>query len=179
MMIGTVENSSMRWQTVKPSILGINTSSSTRSGECASTCSSACWPSLAGTTSYSSNSRLRVTRRRSWGSSSAATIVVFLTGIAHAPLRSSRSHERCQTLFCSVHRKPHMERTASTRAARSPDQAIMELDDVLANRQPQTKTIDFPRQSCIHPVEAIENPVKVFIGNAQPMIADTDLHHLP
>src|SRR6266566_6888762 len=72
-----------------------------------------------------------------------------------------------------------MECTASARAARSPDQAIMELDDVLANRQPQTKTIDLPRQSGIHPVEAVEDPVKVFIGNAQPMIADTDLHHLP
>ncbi len=45
-----------------------------------------------------------------------------------------------------------MERAASGRATLSPDQAIMELDDVLANREPQTKTIDLPRQSCIHPV---------------------------
>ena len=72
-----------------------------------------------------------------------------------------------------------MERAASGRATLSPDQAIMELDDVLANREPQTKTIDLPRQSCIHPVEAVEDPVKMFSGNAQPIIADTDLHQLP
>src|SRR5947209_4907860 len=179
MMIGTVENSRMRWQTVKPSILGIITSSSTRSGACASTCSSASTPSIVGRTSYPSNSRLRVTRRRSCGSSSAATIVVFLAGIIHTPLRSSRSYERCYTLFCSVHRKPHMEHTSSGRTALGPDQAIVELDDVLANREPQTKTIDLPCQSCIDPVKAIEDPLKVFRGNAQPIIADTDFHHLP
>ena len=72
-----------------------------------------------------------------------------------------------------------MQGTASSRAALSPDQAIKELDDVLANREPQTKTIHLPRQSGIHPVKAIEDPLKVFRGNAQPMIADTDLHHLP
>ena len=72
-----------------------------------------------------------------------------------------------------------MERAASGRATLSPDQAIMELDDVLANREPQTKTIDLPRQSCIHAVEAVEDPVEMFSGNAQPIIADTDLHQLP
>ena len=72
-----------------------------------------------------------------------------------------------------------MERAASRLATLSPDQAIMELDDVLTNREPQTKTIDLPRQSCIHPVETGEDPVKMFSGNAQPIIADTDLHQLP
>ena len=72
-----------------------------------------------------------------------------------------------------------MERAASSWATLSPDQAIMEFDDVLANRQPQTKTIDLPRQSGIHAVEAVEDPVKVFRRNAQPIIADTDLHQLP
>ena len=72
-----------------------------------------------------------------------------------------------------------MERAASGRATLSPDQAIMELDDVLANGEPETKTIDLPRQSGIHAVEAVEDAVKVFLGNAQPMIADRDLHQLP
>ena len=71
-----------------------------------------------------------------------------------------------------------MERAASARATLSPDHAIMELDDVLANREPQTKTIDLPCQSGIHAMEAVEDPVKVFSGNAEPIIADTDLHHL-
>ena len=71
-----------------------------------------------------------------------------------------------------------MECAASGRATLSPDHAIVELDDVLANREPQTKTIDLPRQSCIDPVEAVEDPVKMFRGNAQPIIADTDLHQL-
>ena len=72
-----------------------------------------------------------------------------------------------------------MERAASGRATLSPDHAIMEFDDVLANREPQTKSTLLPRQSCIHAVEAVEDPVKVFSGNAQPIIADTDLHQLP
>ena len=38
-----------------------------------------------------------------------------------------------------------MERAASARAALGPDHAIMELDDVLANREPQSKAIDLPR----------------------------------
>ena len=72
-----------------------------------------------------------------------------------------------------------MEGAASGRATLSPDHAIVELDDVLANGEPQTKTIDLPRQLCIHPMEAVEDPVKMFNGNAQPIIADTDLHQLP
>ena len=72
-----------------------------------------------------------------------------------------------------------MQRASSVRATFGPDQAIMELDDILANRQPQTQTALLPRQSFIHPMEAIEDALKVFCGNTQPMIAHTELYHLP
>ncbi len=71
-----------------------------------------------------------------------------------------------------------MHGAASARAALGPDQAMMELDDMLTNREPQAKSIDLSGQSRIHTVEALEDPLKLVGRNTQAVIAHTDIHHL-
>jgi hypothetical protein len=71
-----------------------------------------------------------------------------------------------------------MECASSTRTTHGPDDAIMELDNMLANRQANSKTIDLSSQLCVHAVETIEDPIKMFGSNTQAMVAHTDLQHL-
>src|SRR6266702_5873992 len=60
------------------------------------------------------------------------------------------THKRCWTcsLLLPGHRKLHMERASSGRAAFCPDHAFMEFDNAFANRQAKAEAIDLPRNSC-------------------------------
>ena len=64
-----------------------------------------------------------------------------------------------------VYGKPDMEGASSSGATLGPDEAAMQLDQVLADGQAKPQAIDFSRQPCIHTMEALEDTLNVFGGN--------------
>jgi hypothetical protein len=83
---------------------------------------------------------------------------------AYSPLMYSCTCQRCQTLFFFTGREPHMKRTATAWATLGPDDALMELDNTLTNRQAQAETVDLAGQTRIHPMKAFKDTIKVFRG---------------
>ncbi len=72
-----------------------------------------------------------------------------------------------------------MERASSGWAAFSPDNTIMEFDNVFAQRQAKTETIDLPDQTVVHTMEAIKDAPKVLGRNTQAVITHTDFEDAP
>ncbi len=72
-----------------------------------------------------------------------------------------------------------MERASSGWAAFSPDNAIMEFDNVFAHRQAKTETIDLPDQAIVHTMEALKDAPKMLGRNTQAVITHTDFQDAP
>ena len=71
-----------------------------------------------------------------------------------------------------------MECASASRTALGPDDAMVEFDQVLANRQPKAQATRLAGQAGIHTVETIKNAIQMLRRNTQPVIADTDFQQV-
>ena len=67
------------------------------------------------------------------------------------------------------------EGDAFSRAAFGRDLALVEMDAVLHDREPQPRPADFPASPLVDPVEPLEDPVDVFRGDADAIVRETEI----
>src|SRR5690606_24917411 len=173
MMIGTWDRLRSSRHTSTPEMCGSITSSSTRSGCTASNTSSASAPSRA--TLTRNPSRLSPMVRASTKESSSSTTSTVGSGalmVLSACLVGDGHGTRAE-------REPQRERGALPLLGVEEDLAVVVLDDVAHDGQPEPGAAGLAAAGPIHPVEPLEDPLEVPAGDADAVIPDRHLHHAP
>ena len=70
-----------------------------------------------------------------------------------------------------------MKCTPFTWRAFCPYQTTVQFNDASADRQPQAKSVYFPYEPSIDPMETLKDTLKVLGGNANAVITYPDLYH--